>query len=322
MPGLVLEGLLARLAEGKPIPAILLLGPDTYLKEACRNKIIDTYVEEGSREWAIARFSAEDDEAGTVLGQAQMLPMLAPRQVIVWSDIEALERLGEESRKKLVDQIDAYLENPAPFTVLVLEAAELDARMTLFKSLSSKALVVCCELAGELPERIAQTVVLAEDIALKERVRIERDAAQLLAEITDANLAAVRTEIEKLAMYVGERKVIRREDVGAIAISDRRYDVWQLSEMLATGDRKRAMLFLESMLREGEQPVAMVGAIAWMFRKLIEVGELPRGMQAWDVARKLVVERIPPNLPCARHGGFRESNWKRDFWNSRKRIAD
>ncbi len=287
MPGLDLKGLLASLAKGKPIPAILLLGSDSFLRETCRNKIIETYVEKSSREWGVARFSAEDDPAAIVLGQAQTLPMLSPRQVIVWSDIESLERLGEDSRKKLVEQVDAYLRNPAPFTVLVLEAAGLDARMSISKTLSAQMPVIACELEGELPERIAQVVVMVEEIARGEGIRIESDAAQYLAEVTDANLTAARSEIAKLAMYVGDRRVIRREDVEAIAISDRRYDVWQLSDMLATGDRERAMLFLESMLREGEQPVAMVGAIAWMFRKLIEVGELPRGIQAWDAARKL-----------------------------------
>jgi DNA polymerase-3 subunit delta len=287
MPDMKLEEFAERLSKGKPIPGVLLLGNDSYLKETCRNKIIETYVAEGTRDWGVARFSARDDEIGSAIGQAQMLPMLAPRQVIVCSDMEALERLGDESRDKIVAQIEEYFGNPAPFTVLVFEAGELDKRMKVFKVLSEKALVVECEVSGELPERIAQTSAMAESIARAEGVRIERDAAQLLAELTDANLAAMRTEIAKLAMYVGDRGVIRREDVAAIAISDRKYDVWQLSEMLATGDRARAMLFLESMLREGEQPVAMVGAIAWMFRKLIEVGELPRGIQDWDAARKL-----------------------------------
>jgi DNA polymerase-3 subunit delta len=287
MPQLDLEGLLERLSKGKPIPGILLLGSDSYLKETCRNKIIETYVAEGTRDWGVARFSARDDEIGSAIGQTQMLPMLAPRQVIICGDMEALERLGEESRDKVVAQIEEYFGNPAPFTVLVFEAAELDRRTKLFKMLSEQALVVECKVSGELLERIAQTSAMADSIARTEGVRIERDAAQLLAEITDANLAAMRTEIAKLAMYVGDRGVIRRDDVAAIAISDRKYDVWQLSEMLATGDRPRAMLFLEGMLREGEQPVAMVGAIAWMFRKLIEVGELPRGTQDWDAARKL-----------------------------------
>lgn len=287
MAQMKMEEFVERLTKGKPIPGVLLLGSDSYLKEICRNKIIEKYVEEGTRDWGVARFSARDDEIGSAIGQAQMLPMLAQRQVIVCGDMEALERLGEESRDKVVAQIEKYFENPAPFTVLVFEATELDKRMKVFKVLSEQALVVGCEVSGELPERIAQTSAMADNIARSEGVRIERDAAQLLAELTDANLAAIRTEIAKLAMYVGDRGVIRREDVAAIAISDRKYDVWQLSEMLATGDRARAMLFLESMLREGEQPVAMVGAIAWMFRKLIEVGELPRGTQGGEAARKL-----------------------------------
>ncbi|HUK30746.1 MAG TPA: hypothetical protein VLV89_06500, partial [Candidatus Acidoferrum sp.] len=68
MPQLDLEGLLERLSKGKPIPAILLLGEDSYLKETCRNKIIETYVEEGTRDWGVARFSADDDEIGSAIG--------------------------------------------------------------------------------------------------------------------------------------------------------------------------------------------------------------------------------------------------------------
>ena len=55
--------------------------------------------------------------------------------------------------------------------------------------------------------------------------------------------------------------------------------------MLATGDRQRAMVFLESLFREGEQAVGMVGAMAWMFRKLIEVQDLPRGASEWDAIK-------------------------------------
>ena len=76
------EQFLARLAKGKPVPGILLLGDDSYLRELCRNKISDAYVAEGIRDWGITRFSAEDDSIHTILGQAQTLPMLAPQQVI------------------------------------------------------------------------------------------------------------------------------------------------------------------------------------------------------------------------------------------------
>src|ERR1700733_15046896 len=116
------QQLLERLSKGKPVPGILLLGGDAYLRELCRKKIIDAYVAESSRDWGVKRFSAGDDDISSVLGQAQTLPMLAPQQVIFISDVEAWERLGDDSRDASVKQLSTYLENPAPFSILVFEA--------------------------------------------------------------------------------------------------------------------------------------------------------------------------------------------------------
>ena len=104
MAGVSPNELLARLAKGKPVPGILLLGGDGYLREMCRKKIVEAYVPETSRDWGIKRFSADDDELSGILGQAQTLPMLAAQQVIFVSGVEAWERLGEESRDALEKQ--------------------------------------------------------------------------------------------------------------------------------------------------------------------------------------------------------------------------
>jgi DNA polymerase-3 subunit delta len=285
MAGSGVEALLKRLETGKMVPALLLLGSDSYLKDICRKKLIETYVQEGTREWAVGRFSAKEDSPDTVLGQAQMLPMLAPRQVIFWSDIKALEKGDEETRKSNVTKIAAYLDDPAPFTVLVMDADELDARMGLFKLLSEKVITVDCEPSEHMEVRLGLAVTMAEEMARELKIQMDQDATQALAENTNAVLARIRTELEKLATYAGDRKRITREDVEALVISDQKYSVWELSGMLASGDRQSAMLFLESLFREGEQAVGMVGAMAWMFRKLIEVQDLPRGASEWDAIR-------------------------------------
>lgn len=54
------EKLLEQLAHGKAIGAVLLLGTDHYLREMCRNRIIETCVPEVARDWAVARLSARD----------------------------------------------------------------------------------------------------------------------------------------------------------------------------------------------------------------------------------------------------------------------
>src|SRR5262249_33929503 len=87
--------------------------------------------------------------------------------------------------------------------------------------------------------------------------------------------------------YAGERREITRADVEMLVVSTKKYSVWQFAEMLASRQRSRALEFLQSLLREGEQPAGLVGAMAWMYRKLIEAQELPTPLSGWQAARQL-----------------------------------
>jgi DNA polymerase-3 subunit delta len=291
------EQLLGRLAKGKPVPGILLLGGETYLRELCARKISDAYVAEGVRDWGVTRFSADDDSLSAILGQAQTLPMLAPRQVIFVSDVEAWERLGDDSRDALVIQLSAYLDDPAPFSVLVFEANALDKRMRLAKMFAEKTVVVAVELSNNPAERAKLAGALALEMARELGVELERDAAEELSEIFNGELAAIRTELEKLAAYVGDRRRVTRADVELLAVSARKYSVWELAEMLASRQPSLALEFLDSLLREGEQPVQLLGALAWMYRKLLEAQELPAGATGWQAASRLGMR--PPTAELA-----------------------
>ena len=127
------EELLARLEKGKLTPAILLLGEEPYLRDSCRAQLIEKFVPEASRAWAVSRYSADRGETQAAVDQAQTLPMLSPQQVVFLEEAEAIEKLGEKNREEAVAQLDAYLENPAPFTVLVVEASALDQRMKILR---------------------------------------------------------------------------------------------------------------------------------------------------------------------------------------------
>ena len=300
MASLTAEKFIERLTKGKPVPAVLLLGSDAYLRQLCRARLIEACVPQDARVWGVSRFSAADDSLDRILGQAQMQPMLAPRQVVFVEEIEAWQGRpakgesrneeggnGQEERNSTVKHLGAYLDDPAPFTVLVLEAASLDKRLRLFKALSEKVLVVSVEL-GETPEeRIGPASVIALEMARELRVELEREAAQELAECCNGDLARIHSELEKLATYVGARREISLADIEALVVSAKKYTVWQLADILAARQPSRALEFLDSLLREGEPPAALVGAMAWMYRKLIEAQELPANLTGWQAARRL-----------------------------------
>jgi DNA polymerase III subunit delta len=290
------EQLLALLSKGKPVPGILLLGGESYLREMCRRKITDAYVPEAVRDWGITRFSAEDDELSAVLGQAQTMPMLARQQVIFVSEVEAWDRLGEDSRDALVKQLSEYLENPAPFSILVFEAGSLDQRKRLAKTLADKTLTVSVELSEDPLVRAKMAVPLAFDMARELGVDLESDAAGELAEILNGELASIRTEIDKLAAYAGERRKITRADVDLLVVSARKYSVWELADMLAARQPARALEFLDSLLREGEALPQLLGALAWTFRRLLEAQELPAGTSDWQAAGRLKMRKEAAEL--------------------------
>ena len=92
--------LLERLGKGRAVAALLLLGDERYLRDRCRAELIEKYVPEAARTWAISRFSAQRGETQAALEQAQTLPMLSPQQVVFLEDGEAIEKLGEKIGKR------------------------------------------------------------------------------------------------------------------------------------------------------------------------------------------------------------------------------
>jgi len=278
---------LARLQKGKPVPALLLLGDEPYLRDSCRAHLIERFVPEAARAWAMSRYSAKRGETQTALDQAQTMAMLSRQQLVFLEDAEAIEELGEKNRDLAVEQLEAYLENPAPFTVFVIEATVLDQRMKLGKLLAEKTLVVDCALGEKPDERLASAVMLARTIAKEQCVEFEKGAAEDLTEFVAADLMRLKTEIEKLATYVAERRLIRREDVSALVVSEKTTTVWELADLLALRKSKLALEFLDRLLRDGEEPIQMLGAITWMYRKLIEASEVKGVTNGWQASRAL-----------------------------------
>ena len=281
------EELLGRLEKGKPVAAILLLGEEVYLRDACREQLIERFVPEAARTWAVSRYSAERGETQAALEQAQTMAMLSPQQVVFLEDAEAIEKLGEKNRDEAVAQLGAYLEDPAPFTVLVVEVTVLDQRMKLGKMLAEKALVVECGLGENAGERQAAAVALARAIGKEQGVEFEKGAAEDLAEFVAADLMRLKTEIDKLATYAADKEIIARADVTALVISEKTTTVWELADLLASRQPKKALEFLDRLLRDGEEPLQMLGAITWMYRKLIEASEVRGVTNGWQAARAL-----------------------------------
>jgi DNA polymerase III delta subunit len=192
--------------------------------------------------------------------------------------------------------LEKYFESPAPFTVLLLEAASMDKRQKYYKLLAEHALIVELTIGGE------SAAALATQMAKDCGVEIDREAAALLAEILNSEPSRIRIEIEKLATYIHKGERITPAIVEELVLAARKNTIWQLADMLATRKRVSALEFLDNLLREGEQPVGLIGGIAWRYRKLIEARDLPAGTSGFQAARILQMN------PAAAETAVREAH--------------
>jgi DNA polymerase-3 subunit delta len=159
--------------------------------------------------------------------------------------------------------------------------------MKLAKVLLEKVLVVEAELPHDPKARTEMAAILAEQMAADRGNKLDRDAAEELAELCNADLTAIHSEIEKLSTYAGPGEPIRRSDLAALVVSEQKHSVWELADMLASRRRADAFIFLDNLLREGEAAPALVGAITWMFRKLLEAQDLGANISQWQAAGRL-----------------------------------
>jgi DNA polymerase-3 subunit delta len=287
MPAISSESLIAQLTKGKPTPVLLVLGKDAYLRDALRERVVAASVDPAARSWALSRYSAEEGELAAALMQARTVPMLARRQVVIVTEVEEVEKLGDKKREAEIENLTEYFTDPAPFTVLILEATVLDQRTRFTKMLLEQALVVAAELPEEPHERARMAATLAVQMAGDQGSRIEDEAAEELADLCNCDLASMRSEIAKLATYAGAGQPIRRADVEALVVSEKKYSVWELAEVLATQQRGRAFHFLTNVLQQGETPPALIGTMAWMYRKLIEAQQLSPHTSSYQAASRL-----------------------------------
>ena len=62
----------------------------------CRNKIIDAYVPEPMRDWALGRVTVRGGDWSELFQRAETMPMLAPCQVILVDGAESIQSRAKD----------------------------------------------------------------------------------------------------------------------------------------------------------------------------------------------------------------------------------
>ncbi|MBM4119902.1 MAG: DNA polymerase III subunit delta [Nitrospira sp.] len=206
---------------------------------------------------------ADESDASEILASAGQAPVFAERRYVV---VKSVEKLSAKDGEALLD----YLKEPCASTTLVFAAAKLDKRLKFSKELLDRAITIDC---APLPE--ARLVEWIRQESVHAGVQLNAEATTALAQLVlslkgDAGgaLNLLRRELEKLASYVPSGSTAGVKDVDAVRGGEPGASVFDLARAIAGRHEGQALWILARNIDAGEEPLRILGALAWQFRAI------------------------------------------------------
>jgi len=273
---------LAMLKRGAPPAATLLLGPEAYERRRLKSAVLATVMET-----EVTRHDLAELTLAEVLDDARALSLFASERVIWVTNAEAALPKGKavaaddadgdgESGAGAGDAslLAAYLKDPTPGVSLVFEAIRFDfegedkRKQDRVRKFYSAIRDVVELQAYSVQEARAET----ESLARKAGFRLAPEALDLLVEALGADIARIAVEIEKLALFAGDR-VIGPDDIAALVPDARSTTIFALVNALGRRDRARALEVLDTLTREGEYLPLALAFLSTQFRMALVARE-------------------------------------------------
>jgi DNA polymerase-3 subunit delta len=239
------------------IGAVLLFGPDAGLVRERADTIARTACAELADPFRVAELSGAALAADPArLGdEAAQLSLVGGRRVVrVRGAGDGLARV-----------FSGFLAEPPAGALVVVEAAELPAGSGLrraFEAAPSAAAIGC------YPDTPRDRAAVIRETLAAHRVTASRDATEYLVDHLGEDRLLTRSELEKLALYVGDGGRAELDDVVRMVGDSAALELDDAIMAAAEGDLPRFERVLDRVFQEGESPVTVVRAMLRHLQRL------------------------------------------------------
>ncbi|WP_159883772.1 DNA polymerase III subunit delta [Paenibacillus puerhi] len=294
---------LKQIAKGQVAPVYIAYGSESYLIQELVHRLTDKLIPEDQRAFAVGRYDLAETSIDAVLEEAETLPFLAERKLVVASGAAFLTGAKDTGKvEHNLDRLAAYLKSPADFTVLVLtvDAEKLDERKKIVKALKEADALIPCGMLGE-----AELIQWVQQQAGKAGFSFAPGAVEQLIQFTGTSLQALVKEIEKCYLYIGAGGTITGADLDQLVTKTVEQDIFQMVEHIVQMRMEQAFTMLAELLRRKEEPIKIVILIARQFRIMLQVKDLmQQGYSQQQVASQIGLHPYAVKIAAGHAGRF------------------
>ncbi len=277
------ERFVSEVKERKLRPAYVFVGDEAFFRDRCRRALIEHMVPVDLRDLSLYEFDLADTGIHEILDRARTPSLMAPFQVFFIRGVKNL--YGRGSHEDEFSAIEAYVKDPNPAAVLIFVADHISIpadtrRMELtdrdrYERIRDTLGEYCgmVEL-GRVDESEGMRWIM--DAASARGIKVDADAARELVDSLGADMMLVSNELEKLILYVGEKKRITLADVETMVLAAKQRSLYELTDAISAHDRTRALAVLDALLHSSEGEEAAIGhlyMLAKTFRQMLVILE-------------------------------------------------
>lgn len=243
--------------KNKIYPAYLLIGVDEFLLSSAYNLIVK-YSNLEIIDLNLIRFNEGIIDCVDIVRALDTMPVFSDKKVVY---LDA--RMSKKTEIKNIKNLNAYLENPNPQAILIVNAGDNLDNLGLDKTYCE---IVDC---NRLDYKIVNLKIKAT-IANKNK-KIDESAVKLLSDYCLGDLAKILIECDKLIGYVGDRETITSKDIEDIVTQSLEYQIFELTDALAKKDSTKVYTILNDMKAKKDEYKTLPALIYSHFRRLFQV---------------------------------------------------
>ncbi|MCF6150376.1 MAG: DNA polymerase III subunit delta [Candidatus Kuenenia sp.] len=258
-----IQELKTSIAKNKNCPVSVIFGEEEFFIKEAVTMIKTALIDKNDPNSPVIEMSGNDTPAATIFNE------LRKRSFFQKSNKLVIVINADSFVEKNKDSLESYLQNPSPYSDLILVCTKWDKRTKLSKLTEKIGRVVDCQKIKDyqLPNwLVARAKYYKKTINLK--------TAQRLAEDVGNNLAILDMHLEKLAIYNDKKNAIEESDIDALVIADRNRTIFELTDAVAQKNFSQAFKILNQMLIHGENSVKIITLLAWQIRRLWRARQL------------------------------------------------
>jgi DNA polymerase-3 subunit delta len=277
------ERFLSDMQSGKLRPAYVFVGDEAFFRKRCREAILQHLVPADLRDFSVFDFDLADTDLAEVLDRARTPSLMAPFQVFFVRGVKSL--YGRGSNEEKLAAIEEYCKNPNPDALLVFVADHINIpadvrRMDMtdrdrYQRIRD-TLGDFCGIVELARVEENEAVRWIGEYCTTRGVKMDADGARELVDALGGDMMMVSNELEKLILFVGEKKRITLGDVETMVLAAKQRSLYELTDAISSKDRVRALETLDAILSTGDGDEAAIGHVymlAKTYRQMLVILE-------------------------------------------------